>query len=445
MNSQLYVGVGRTNITPPIGTLLMGYPDPDGQRKADRVRDPLHATALVFRSQERMVAVVSLDVGIIEDQHVEEIRQGAGAGTGIDPAVVTVCAIQTHSAPRTQHVWGWCDLDMEYINRVMVPGAIEAIAKAHASLVPARMGIGVTHSQVGINRRQLMDDHAVGLGQNPWGAYAPEMTVLRFESAKATLANLVHYGAHPTALGAWSRPISRDWPGIMIDRMESLTNAPTLFINGAVGDIAPRSNSLGATGDNETALLEVGFLAALDAMRAWRSIKDMRDVELATITGSFELPYRPLPSLERAKQHLAAADAEKNKPGAGMCEYMHWQAVVDAHARPLLAAKRYDQVITALGPVTLVPVPGEPFAETVLRLRHDSPFQHTLCASTSCGNNGYFCTRESLHRGGYEVWVGKALGAYLLADGIDDVLVEENLRLLDALHGQMYPPLTEEA
>ena len=35
--------------------------------------------------------------------------------------------------------------------------------------------------------------------------------------------------------------------------------------------------------------------------------------------------------------------------------------------------------------------------------------------------------------GGYEPWVGKAYDAYLLADTIDDALVDEQLRLLNHL------------
>ncbi len=30
----------------------------------------------------------------------------------------------------------------------------------------------------------------------------------------------------------------------------------------------------------------------------------------------------------------------------------------------------------------------------------------------------------------YEVWVARAMGAYILTENIDDVLVEENMRLL---------------
>ena len=47
--AKLFGGFTRTDITPDLGTLLMGYPNPD--RKAESVRDPLvllcRLTALV--------------------------------------------------------------------------------------------------------------------------------------------------------------------------------------------------------------------------------------------------------------------------------------------------------------------------------------------------------------------------------------------------------------
>lgn len=442
MSAMLLAGVGRHDITPPLGTLLMGYPDPHGARAADRVRDGLNATALVFESDGRRAAVVVLDVAIVEDEHVAIIRRNAAAKANLDPANITVCAIQTHSAPRTQRVWGWCELDMAYINDIMIPGAVAAIVAAAAKLVPVRVGFAETASSAGINRRRIGEKHGVVLAQNPWGVYDPTMTVLRLQGPDGPLANIVHYGAHPTVLGSASRVISRDWPGIMIDRMEQLTRATTLFINGAVGDIAPRTNSLGATGDNtEAALWEAGAVAAMDAMRAWRSIKDLRDVPMHTHVGEFELPYRPLTPLDEARAKLAEFEPRKDEPGAGMAEYKHWRAVIEAHSQPAKTGKTFQQVITALGPAALVPIPGEPFGETVMRIRQLSPYQHTLCASTSCGNNAYIFTRESIHRGGYEVWVNRALGAYLLAEGIDDVIVEKNLALLRTLHANMFPPL----
>ena len=424
---QLFGGFARTDITPELGFLLMGYPDPD--RKAESVRDPLQANALVLKQGETTAVLISLTICILEDADVEAIRQGIQEQTGIHADSIVVCTIQTHSAPCTMTCWGWCDKDETYVDLV-VSQSIKAAVKASQNLKKIQVGFGMTESDVGVNRRAIMADHSVGLGYNRWGIYDPEMTVVCFQSADGPLATLIHYGAHPTVLTSKSRAISRDWPGVMIDRVEDLTGAPVLFVNGAVGDIAPRSNFLGAVGDGEAALQEVGTRAGMDAMRAIRAIKEFRIVELGITTGAYPLPYRSLPSEDEASRNLAEAEPHRNEYGKGMCEYKYWQAVVSAQQVAPVSGKNYLQVILRLGPVAIVPFPGEPFAETVLRLRDLSPAQYTLCASTSCGSNGYFVTRESLDRSGYEVWVARAMGAYILAENIDDVLVEENMRLL---------------
>ena len=430
---MLRAGFARTDITPPLGTPLGGYPVED--RVAESIRDRLQANAVVLEYNGLKAALLSLDWIIVEQDDVEAIRRLVEAQTGIPPAHVTVCAIQTHSAPRTLTAWGWGDKVVDYVQATL-PQIAAAVAAADRELQPARVGIGVTQSDVGVNRRQIREDHTVALGVNPWGPYDPEMTVLRFEGQHSPIATLVHYGAHPTVLSGKSRVVSRDWPGIMVDRLEQLTGAPAMFINGAVGDVAPRTNYLAAVGDGEMALLEVGTRAASDALRAYRAIKELRDLELSTLTRTITLPYRPLPDEATARAALAAAEPNRERWGQPMCDYRHWQSVLAALQGEPATGASFSQTITRLGPVAIVPFPGEPFAEIVLRLRTASPFAHTLCASTTNGSFGYFVTRESLHRGGYEVWVARAFGAYILAETIDDVLVEENLRLLRELHGQ---------
>ena len=430
---QLTAGFGRTDITPEIGTLLMGYPSPG--RTTEGIRDSLQANALALRQGDEAAIVVSLTVCIVDDAEVEAIRRGVADRTGIPPGHITICSTQTHSAPCTQSVWGWCDKDTDYIEQMMM-GAIDAATDAAGQLQPVRVGIATTSSDVGVNRRAIAEDHSVSLGINPWGVYDPEMTVLRFEGESGPLATMIHYGAHPTVLGSESRLVSRDWPGVMVDRVEALTDAPVFFVNGTVGDVAPRTNVRAAVGDGETALMEVGCRGASDAMRAYRSVRETRQLDLDIHSGTFRLPYRPLATRREAEEQLKAGDSRKDEYGKGMCDHKHWQAVLWAHDEPPVSGKEYEQVIIRLGPMALVPFPGEPFAEIVMRLRELSPFQYTLCASTSCGNNGYFVTHESLHRGGYEVWVARAFGAYILVEDIDDVLVAENLALLRDLEGQ---------
>ena len=229
---QLFGGFARTDITPELGILLMGYPDPD--RKAESVRDPLQANALVLKQGETTAVLISLTICILEDTDVERIRLGILEQTGIDAERIVVSTIQTHSAPCTMTCWGWCDKDETYVD-LIVNQSIKAAVKASQNLKEIQVGFGKTESDVGVNRRVILADHSVALGNNPWGIYDPEMTVVCFQSADGPLATLIHYGAHPTVFTSKSRAISRDWPGVMIDRVEDLTGAPALFVNACSG------------------------------------------------------------------------------------------------------------------------------------------------------------------------------------------------------------------
>lgn len=83
-----------------------------------------------------------------------------------------------------------------------------------------------------------------------------------------------------------------------------------------------------------------------------------------------------------------------------------------------------------LGPVAILLMPGELFADIALRLRRQSPYAYTLSCSLSDENLAYLVTREARHRGGYEVEAGIYADAYLLAENTDDRLVENYTALL---------------
>ena len=314
MTTRLKAGFARTDVTPAMGTPLLGYPV-EG-RKAESVRDGLNANALVLERDGLEAVVLGLDICILDEVEVEAIRQGVRDRTGISGDHVTVCAIQSHSGPSTLNLWGWGVKDMPYIE-LLLDRTFEAVEAAHKAKQPATMGIGTTQSDVGVNRREVRENHEVALGVNPWGPYDPDMTVLRFEGKDGPIATMIHYGAHPTVFSRNNRAVSRDWPGVMVDRVEALTGAPTFYINGAVGDVAPRMSVLHAVGDGETALMEVGTRAAMDAIRAYRSVKNFQDASLSVIAEDTNLPYRPLPPLEEAKREFALAEPTKDQAWQG--------------------------------------------------------------------------------------------------------------------------------
>jgi hypothetical protein len=217
----------------------------------------------------------------------------------------------------------------------------------------------------------------------------------------------------------------------MMDRVEKITGAKVLFLNGAFGEVAPRTNIGGVAGDGGAAATEVGLRAATDALRAFRSIKDFRDVPLEIINGNIDLPYASLPTIEEATEEREKYGDSENADGRDGAEWNYWNAIMHAHQQPLQTVRHLSQTITRIGPLAIVPFPGEVFSEIALRIKQHSPFQHTLCAGTCNGHLGYLVTRDSRARGGYEVWVMRAFSAYLLAENLDDVLVLENVKLLN--------------
>ncbi len=433
-HEKLNAGFGRADITPQLGVRLGGYGVKE--RPAEEIFDRLHATAMVLGQAGRLTVVISLDWGCIAAGVIERIRREVHQRVGIPAPHVTVCATHTHSAPNTFAFQGWGGVDEAYVAAVL-PEICRSVEMAHANLRPVRVGFAVTESLVGVNRRGILENGEVRFMADPHAAFDPTMTVAHFKDESGADAGiLVHYGAHGTAMGS-NRLVSRDWCGVMQDRIESQFTAPVLFLNGAIGDVGPRTNFrhgaclAAGEGDGIDAVREVGYRAATDAMRALLAIREWRaGLQLDILNAPIFLPHAPLKPLAAAERDMAQWAERKDEWGEPMCEYMYNQAVVAAHAQPALAGRQFSQTITAIGPLVLAPMPGEIFSGISLRIRAGSPFQYTLCCSVANGSLAYLPTREARHRGGYEIWAGRAVGAHLLADNIDDVLVAENLKLL---------------
>lgn len=430
---MLKAGFGRTDVTPELGVRLGGYGVKE--RPAEEIFDNLHSTAMVLEQDNLKTVVINLDWICIEEDVVERIRSDINKRTGITKEHISVCTIHSHSAPNTMDIWGWGASEDEYINSVL-PEISRSVDLALENLQETEIGIATTKSLVGVNRRGIRDDNSLYNRGDTNGSFDPTMTVMYFKNKNGNSGFLVHYGAHGTAMGI-NRLVSRDWSGIMKDRIESQFNAPVLFLNGAIGDVGPRTNKLlgdgfsAGTGDGIESVREVGYRAATDALRALISIKEWRsDLKLNVLVEDIFIPYAPLEPLGEAEAVKTKWEARKDEFGTPMSEYMHACSVIEAHQNAQLKGRSFTQTITQIGPVAIVPMPGEPFSKISLRIRQQSPFQYTLCCSVSNGTMAYFPTREARHRGGYETYVGKALGPYLFADNIDDVLVEEHTRLL---------------
>lgn len=438
---MIEAGFSRIDITPPLGTRLAGYGHPE--RPAEAVHDHLAATVMVLKQAKTIAAHVTLDVGLVAAEDVDQIRRAAEAVCKIPARHINIGVSHTHSAPQTFTCAGWGDKDHPYV-RSFVPKVAQAVAQAHSQCVPVRVGYATTRTQIGVNRRWVGAGPETTFDANEDGAYDATMTVARFASSAGTIGALVHCSAHCTAMGI-NRLISRDWAGVMTDRIESQIHAPVLFINGAFGDVGPRTNMINERGrfqagggDGIHSVNECGYRAAGDALRAFQSIKHLdASPQLKVLTGNIQIPLAPLPSVQTAEAGLRQWRSRKDEWGEGMCRHDYWSRVIDAHRHPAKSHMDFTQTLIALGALALVPLPGEPFTSIALRLRALSPFQYTLVCGGCNGDLSYFPDCEARARGGYEAWVSIGTLTQLLSERSDDALVNTNAKLLEKLYAKL--------
>lgn len=431
---HLQCGADKADITPPLGTILFGYAP---GRPAQSVGDGLEAVAILLKSDTGNSLLVTCTIAILTRKLSAELCKIAGEACGIAPENVTICCTHTHSGPNTHIPSGWGDVDNEYIENILKPGVREAAKKAADNLVNAQMGVGEVDSDIGMNRRQLKENGEITLGQNPWGIRDPKLTVVSFKGEDGQIvANLIHYGCHGTASGN-NPEITRDWAGVMTDMLEAETGAITGFYNGYEGDQGPNLPNGKTTGNYKMAL-QLGARAGNDAVRAWRSIREYRDVPVKVLHETIRIPYEPLATREEAERKLEELGSLEQiyakQQFAKINEYNHWHSVLAIHdgKAPTQTHFTYDQNITTIGPVAIVPSPFEAFAEIGLRIRAHSPYPYTLNLSNCHGGYAYLPTKNDIPSGGYELWyfLYAIYTTYHLPKNTDDHWVMQNLALL---------------
>ena len=428
MSKQFKIGVGKQVISPKLGTGLFGYTN---DIFAEKIHDDLTVSVIVFEQGDAKGVLISADLCLASKQITDALKEKIYLETGFPCDNLTFATTHTHTGPETKSFSGYTNANEEYINEILIPQTIIAAKDAVKNIQPAVMGVSTVQSLVGTNRRQFNEDGKVHLGQNPFGSQDTTMTVMAFKSLTGeNLVNIIHYNAHGTSMGREPQ-VSRDWPGVMVDRLEKLTGATTVYFNGSIGDMGPRLAN-GMTTGRLNEMIEIGSLAALDATKAYNQIKDYREVELKLLKGEMVLPYDEMPPLEKVNLELEKlgditkleGTLKKKAASLSRIKKMYEDNVT------FEKAKVVPQIIYAFNQTAIVPFLHELFSSIALRLRYFSPFENTLCVSNANDSHGYLPAKEDIARGGYEVSGFLYLNAYKLSDDTDTTIIKENLRIM---------------
>ena len=412
-------GIARHDITPPAGIYHRMWGAATHQRAAG-VHRPLWACAMVFRGStaEGMSAddqvVVTLDHCVLGPRELAGLRQAIAAATGYDPSSLIVLFSHTHAA-------GLMDLDrrdrpggdqipsyLADLNRIVA----ELTCQALQAVRPATLTYATGHCTLAANRDFRDEERGLWVcGYNPDGSADATLLVIRVSEADGTLrAILTNYACHPTTLAWENDQISPDFPGAMREVVETATQAPCVFLQGASGDLGPVDGYVGdlEVADRNGRQLGHAALSAIYGLPApgtrhqyagpvvsgatlgtWihqplsderkRATADWR-VERITV----DLPYRPgLPSLEsvRAEQtrwqrSKEDADNAGDEQTARDCHAMiERQTRLLWRLRGLVPGAHYPLgvFLWRIGDALWIALQGEPYQQLQTTLRERFP------------------------------------------------------------------------
>ena len=438
-------GVGRADITPPVGIPAGGWGNQLHEISEGNDLE-LWATVLAVEGDgvgagNGRAAIVDVDLCIFDDAQAARARSIVARAAGLPVESVAVGTTHNHSVPVTLELGGaWIRQ-----NRELVPPYVESVfeaigqaaAEAAASMRPVRVGVAMGHSPLAVNRRMTMPDGRAAVGVNPEGASDPTLTVVRLDGDDdRPVATIVHYACHPIILGPDNTFVTPEYPGIVKRVVESALGGHCVFVQGACGDIGPCELFAADLETYRRLGAMIGHEAAATAFRAgWRAHRQrVREGEASAWIASFEyepdvepdgtvhVAHETVPLPLRADlgdPEAWRADAERleNEAYAARETCAPDGEVRELTVRTKFARMRAERAAALggldayallvhgirLGPVALVGVPVELFCEIGMAIRDRSPFATTLVSGYWNGYRNYLPTDAERERGGYEI------------------------------------------
>lgn len=398
------------------GTTMAGYMARTGPSIG--THDELVVSALALTSRDDELVIVGVDLAAVDDALVVEIATAVGLSTDR----LILCASHTHSGPAgvvaRLHPADE-DRSNPELRAAFITICVDAIVEARATSEPVQLLLGTTETrELAANRN------------DPVGPYDPRVTTLATRRPDGSYsAVLVHFACHPTILGAESRFISAEFPGVLRRALRARLTVdnsfPTaLYVNGAAGDVSTRFTRR-AQNFTEVERVGVGLAnAAIDALAHAQPLSTSlrhadRDVILTPRSASAQVEeMQP----DTVSSTAPSTDAARRLAVTRSQGTILLQRLLEADPGAIRTTFRLHA--WAVGELALVAVPAELFASLGARVIARSPLS-TLVLGYANGYVGYLADRAAYEKDTYE-----ALASPYVA-GAGEQCAEAACRLLE--------------
>lgn len=421
-------GIAIRDVTPPVGIYQRSW-GAATHDAAEGVHRSLTATAALFAplsSNQPLLALVALDMGWFQYlPDALDLRATVLKKTGLDENALMINLSHTHSTANVNSLLTGVQ-GAEMIKPYLAKMADEisaAINDAKQKMAPAWIAYGQGHCGLAVNRDYWdTDANRFACGFNPKRTADDTVLAGRITDANGKiLATFVNYACHPTTLAWQNRLLSPDYVGATRQVMEQAFSAPAFFLQGALGDLAPREGYVGdpAVADRNGRILGhaavstietlpppatkfayAGIVASGTELGTWeyqpadaKELKPSETIEARLLTVDLELkPTLSLAELE--KMHAAAKQNHER-------ERLQRRIAI---RRALGDAKNYPMPLWMwrLGNAAIVGIPNEAYSILQEKVRAKFPDMPLLIMSTTNWTLGYLPPRETYDKGIYQ-------------------------------------------
>ena len=418
------IGVAQEDITPPAGIYFRNW----GAAKTDTasgIHQRLTLTCLTFQSlaKDEPLVLISADLGWWKNMEDERfLRHGILETLSLQPSQLMICFSHTHAGPSL------CRDDAskpggKFIEQYLVHIRERAIHAIQAALSNARAatldwqygkcnlatnrdlpGDGKDQFIVGFNARAVADD---------------TLLVGRITDTQGhIISTIVNYACHPTTLAWDNLLISPDYVGTMRAVIESETQAPCLFLQGASGELAPAEQYTGDTDIAEkhgrqighaalstlasmlpcnTAISFNGIVESGASLGVWKRTITQSCTELSAKMIDVQLPLKDLLSpAEIEKQWMACEDP--------VLKERLWRKLNVRKAVGDGDVARVPLWMWKLGDSLLIGQPNETYSAFQLELRKQFPANAVAVMNVVNGHIGYLPPEKLYDKDIYSAW-----------------------------------------
>jgi len=430
--AELKGGIGKTNITPPLGGLLIGSKG----YVSDDVLDELYAKALVLSDGDKTVAVVATDLLYTPLEEITTpVRRIVKEKTGIPEENVLVCATHTHSGPEVftrskfapEKIVEISAVDRSYL-ATLVGKIASAVLLAHKDMQAVKIGAAkgqapkvvfnrrprdanglvemayTLSAEIRATRKIVVDDdgqtrvtftYPEGQVQRRFGPIDPAVRVLRVEDANGVLVgSLINFGCHPVSIYPHrSTAISADYPAWARRVVEQTEGGLCLFTLGLAGNTVPYERGV-------VPCRQIGRVVGGEALKELQFLPTCGDVTLDAVKKELLLPTKKPPS---------------GKEAGG-----DWPEHISTELQVL-----------RLGDIYILGLPGEILVEIGLEIQKRSGLENLFIVTICNDAIGYVSHSAAYDEGGYEPG-----SATKLAQGAGEIMIEQALELIEQIKQQ---------